>query len=94
MKLQDIERLFTQTDGTYRFARWGRPIVPVVFGVDDATLGVIKGAIEALVFMAEHKMSDTDPELGANLLMFFSAIGTSWHRRRTWIDWCRISTLC
>ena len=71
MKLQDIERLFTQTDGTYRFARWGRPIVPVVFGVDDATLGVIKGAIEALVFMAEHKMSDTDPELGANLLMFF-----------------------
>lgn len=67
----EIERLFTYADGTYRFARWGRPIVPVVFGVDDATLSVVKGAIEAVVFMAGHKMSDTDPELGANLLFFF-----------------------
>lgn len=71
MELVDIERLFTRSDGTYRFARWGRPIVPVVFGVDDATLGIVKGAIEAMVFLAGHKMSDTDPELGANLLIFF-----------------------
>ena len=66
-----IEKLFTRGDGTFLFARWGRPIVPVVFGVDDATLSVVKGAIEAVVALAGHRMSDTDPELGANLLMFF-----------------------
>lgn len=70
MEASKVERLFTHTDG-YRFARWGRPIVPVVFGVDDATLSIVKGALEAVVFMAGHKMSDTDPELGANLLFFF-----------------------
>ncbi|KPQ07681.1 MAG: hypothetical protein HLUCCA12_04595 [Rhodobacteraceae bacterium HLUCCA12] len=67
----EIEALFTRRDGQYLFARWGRPIVPVVFGVDDATLGVIKGAIEAVVALAGHKMAETDPESGANLMMFF-----------------------
>ncbi len=55
----------------YRFARWGRPIVPVVFGVEDATLATVKGAIEAVVTLARHKMAETDPELGANLMLFF-----------------------
>ena len=64
-------RLFTRADGAYRFARWGRPIVPVVFGTDDATLGTVKGAIEAVVALAGHKMAETDPELGANLMLFF-----------------------
>ena len=67
----EIERCFTRTDGAYLFARWGRPIVPVVFGVDDATLAVVKGAIEAVVVLANHKMAETDPELGGNLLFFF-----------------------
>ena len=71
MDHQDIARYFTRSDGSYLFARWGRPIVPVVFGVDDATLSVIKGAIEAVVVLADHKMAETDPELGANFLMFF-----------------------
>jgi len=62
---------FTDDVGTYRFARWGRPIAPVVFGVEDATLGVVKGAIEAMATLAGHKMAETDPELGANLLVFF-----------------------
>ena len=66
-----VARYFTRSDGTYLFARWGRPIAPVVFGVDDATLSIIKGAIEAVVVLADHKMAQTDPELGANLLMFF-----------------------
>ena len=67
----EIKRCFTQTDGGYRFARWGRPIAPVVFGVDDATLPVIKGAVEAVVTLADHRMAELDPELGANLLIFF-----------------------
>lgn len=66
-----IERLFTRADGQFLFARWGRPIVPVAFGVEDATIRTIKGAIEAVVALAGHKMAETDPELGANLMMFF-----------------------
>ena len=66
-----IEALFTRSDDSFVFARWGRPIVPVVFGVDDKTLGVVKGAVEAVVFLAGHKMAETDTELGANLMVFF-----------------------
>lgn len=71
MTPEAIADLFTRADGQYLFARWGRPIAPVVFGVDDATLPVIKGAIEAVVALAGHQMAETDPELGANLMMFF-----------------------
>ncbi len=66
-----IEALFTRADGQFLFARWGRPIVPVVFGVEDATIGVFKGAIEAVVALADHTMAEHDPELGANLMVFF-----------------------
>lgn len=67
----DIETLFTRADGQFLFARWGRPIVPVIFGVEDATISVFKGAIEAVVALADHKMAEHDPELGANLMVFF-----------------------
>jgi len=68
---EDVEAHFTRTDGSYHFARWGRAISPVLFGVDEASLKVLKGAIEAVVVLAGHKLSDVDPELGANLMMFF-----------------------
>lgn len=71
MTPDQVQALFTRKDGSYLFARWGRPIVPVVFGVDDATLATVKGAIEAVVTLAGHKMAETDPELGANLMLFF-----------------------
>jgi hypothetical protein len=71
MTPEDVQTYFTQSDGSYLFARWGRPIVPVVFGVEAETLSVIKGAIEAIVTLAHHKMAETDPELGANLMVFF-----------------------
>ena len=66
-----ITALFTRSDGSYAFARWGRPIAPVVFGVEEDTLKVIKGALEAVVTLAGHEMTETDPELGANLMVFF-----------------------
>ena len=66
-----IEALFTRADGTFLFARWGRPIVPVVFGVQQETLRIMKGAFEAVVLLAGHRMAKVDPELGANLLVFF-----------------------
>ncbi len=71
MNPDDVTALFTRSNGSYLFARWGRPIAPVVFGVDDATIGIFKGAIEALVALAGHKMAETDPELGTNLMIFF-----------------------
>ncbi|SEL11917.1 hypothetical protein SAMN05421666_2545 [Roseovarius nanhaiticus] len=71
MTPDEIEAHFTRTDGSYLCARWGRPIAPVVFGVDDATLSVVKGAIEAVAQLAGHEVVETDPELGANMMVFF-----------------------
>ena len=66
-----VEAMFTRGDGSYMCARWGRPIAPVVFGVEDETLSVLKSALQALCHLADHDMAETDPELGVNLLMFF-----------------------
>jgi hypothetical protein len=71
MTPEDVQTYFTRQDGSYLYARWGRPIVPVVFGVEAETLSVVKGAIEAIVTLANHKMAETDYELGANLMVFF-----------------------
>lgn len=71
MSPEQIERFFTRDSGDYVFARWGRPIAPIVFGVQDQTLEVLKGALEAVVAMAGHKMAETDTELGSNLMFFF-----------------------
>lgn len=68
---EDIAPLFTRANGRYLFARWGRPIAPIVFGVAEETLPVIKGAMEAVVSMAGHQMAETDPELGSNCMIFF-----------------------
>lgn len=68
---EEVAAFFTGSGGDYLFARWRRPIVPVVFGIDDATLATIKGAVEAVVALAGHRIGETDPEQGANLLVFF-----------------------
>ena len=71
MTSHEIEALFTRSDGSYLFARWARPIAPVVFGVDEATLSVVKGACEAVCALAGHDVAETDPELGSNLMVLF-----------------------
>lgn len=71
MMSDEIEALFTRGDGTYLFARWGRPLAPVVFGVEDQTLGTVKGAIAAVCQLAGLELVETDPELGANFMWFF-----------------------
>ncbi|WP_170332798.1 hypothetical protein [Ruegeria arenilitoris] len=71
MTPEDIQALFTRESGEFLFARWGRPIVPIVFGVEDETLATVKGAFEAVVALAGHKMAETDLELGANSMVFF-----------------------
>ncbi|MEP1765363.1 MAG: hypothetical protein ABJJ53_01725 [Sulfitobacter sp.] len=71
MTPENIENLFTRADGQFVFARWGRPIAPNIFGVEEETLQVVKGALEAVAVLAGHKMAETDMELGSNLMMFF-----------------------
>ena len=71
MTPEKVQALFTGEAGEFRFARWGRPIVPIVFGVDAETLSVVKGAIEVVVGLAGHQMAETDPEMGGNLMVFF-----------------------
>lgn len=70
MSPAEVEALFSAAGG-YRFARWGRPMAPVVFGVEPETLPVIKGAVEAVAALAGLPLAETDPELGANLMVFF-----------------------
>lgn len=67
----DVAGLFTGSGGDYVFARWGRPLAPIVFGIEDQSLGVIKGAVEAVAQLAGLQVAETDPELGANLMVFF-----------------------
>ena len=71
LDVNEIEALFTRESGDYTFARWGRAISPVVFGVNDETLKVVKGAIEAVCLVSNHHMAETDPELGSNAMFFF-----------------------
>jgi hypothetical protein len=68
---EDIQALFTRRDGQFLCARWARPLSPIVFGVEDETLSVVKGAFEAICLTAGHHMAETDPELGSNVMMFF-----------------------
>ncbi|MBP0483807.1 hypothetical protein [Sagittula salina] len=66
-----VTALFTREAGGYFCARWGRPIAPIIFGIEDETLAVVKGALEAVCSMAGHQMAETDPEQGTNLMVFF-----------------------
>lgn len=63
--------LFTAPDQTYHFARWGRPLAPVVFGVGDESLPHLKEAIAMTVGISGGTLAETDPELGANFMWFF-----------------------
>lgn len=71
MTPEAVEACFSKPGDGYHFARWGRAIAPVVFGVQEQTLEVLKGALEAIMVLADHKMTEVDPEIGANLIMFF-----------------------
>ena len=71
LSLKEIEGLFTDTDGVFRFARWNRPIVPIIFGVDYESLVHLKTSIVTTIGITGNKIEETDPELGANLMWFF-----------------------
>lgn len=66
----EITALFTR-DGRYLCARWGRPVAPVIFGLSDETLEVFRSVTRTALAHAGHPIAETDPEMGANLMMFF-----------------------
>lgn len=70
LSAEQIAALFTAPDGSFLCARWQRPVAPVVFGLDDASLSVFRAAIAAVFAHARHPLTDTDPEMGANLMVF------------------------
>lgn len=55
----------------FQFARWGRPIRPAVFGVDAASAETIVAGFAKTAEDAGLGVVEDDPELGANLLIFF-----------------------
>ncbi len=71
LQTDEIREYFTRQDGQFAFARWGRPIAPVAFGIEDSSLSILKNAIQVVTQLAGHEMSETDPELGSNLMFFF-----------------------
>lgn len=68
---EEIAACFTRPDGSYRFARWGRALAPVVFGVEESSLGVMRAGFEAIAALSGIGLLDTDPELGSNVMVFF-----------------------
>lgn len=70
MEAERIAALFTRADGSFLCARWGRPVAPVVFGLADESLDIFRAAIRAGFAHAGHQLAETDPEMGANLMIF------------------------
>ena len=81
VSVEAVARLFAGADGAYRFARWGRPLVPVLFGVEADTLAMFKAACGAVAALTRHGIAETDVEMGANVLVFLV---------RDWAELCAI----
>ena len=71
MNPEDVEKYFTRNDGSFSFSRWGRSLAPVAFGLEDKSISILKGAIEAVLSLTNQQISETDPELGSNFMFFF-----------------------
>lgn len=71
MTADQIAALFTRADGTFLCARWARPVAPVIFGLADESLDIFRSAIRAGFAHARHPLTDADPDMGANLMLFF-----------------------
>lgn len=70
MSVEKIQKLFMH-QGVYKFSRWKEPICPVIFGVNDISLGEIKTAFSEVAALSNNFLSDIDSELGSNFMTFF-----------------------
>lgn len=68
-----IAALFTGADGAFRFARWGRPLAPVIDGTNDEGIRIFEQGLRSFSGLTGLETIDLDPELGANFLVFFVA---------------------
>lgn len=66
-----VGALFTRGDGTFRFARWARPLAPMIYGTNDEGIRIFEEALASVAGLAGLEVVETDPELGANFLVFF-----------------------
>ncbi|MEM1277574.1 MAG: hypothetical protein AAGH74_13695 [Pseudomonadota bacterium] len=67
-----VAALFTRGDQSFRFARWGRALAPVVYGTNDEGIRVVEEALRSVAGLAGLQITELDPELGANFMVFFS----------------------
>ncbi|MEM9045727.1 MAG: hypothetical protein AAGC81_13640 [Pseudomonadota bacterium] len=67
-----VADLFTRADQSFRFARWARPLAPVVYGTNDEGIRIFEEALKSVASLAGLEISEIDPELGANFMVFFS----------------------
>ncbi len=65
-----IRSFFTRSDGEYRFARWGRALVPAIFGASEEGARVLREGFSAAAGLTALGTAAEDPELGANCLVF------------------------
>lgn len=70
MTPDEIAALFTR-DGQYFCAKWGRPVAPVIFGLADESLVIFRDVVSAVLRDIRQPMMETDPEMGANFMVFF-----------------------
>lgn len=66
----EITSLFSR-DGAFLFAKWGKPVAPVVFGLADETLKLFRDVLTAILHDIKLPLVETDPETGANFWVFF-----------------------
>lgn len=84
---ETLSALFTR-DGGYLCARWSRPVAPVIFGLADDSLDIFRAAIRAVLADVGHALTDTDPEMGANMFFFFVR---DWHELAAFPDLERLT---
>lgn len=61
---------FTRRDGTFRFARWARPLAPVIVGTNDEGCRIFEEGIASAARVAGLQVTELDPDLGANFMIF------------------------
>lgn len=66
-----VAALFTRPDGSFRFSRWGRALAPMIYGPDDSGIRIFEDALGTVAGDAGLEVTELDPELAANFLVFF-----------------------
>lgn len=65
-----VRAYFTRSDGSFRFARWGRPLAPAFFGFEEEGERIWREALRASVAIGGLELAKVDRELGVNFMVF------------------------